>query len=281
MACVWGALPVAAFAGEPLDTASETQQGATCNTTWSSCGYPDKTNTGIPSGLFLRPSDGEVRIVTDNAVVEGLEIIGSIFVEATNVTIRNSRIVPEAGAAAISITPTSTGFSLIDSEIIGDGKTQNGASGFGTFLRNNIHGFENGLNLSGPSLVTDNYIHRMAGSPEAHFDGIEINSGSGIIIRHNTVINDQGQTSAVMLDNWAGGLSDIVVDDNLLIGGGYTLYLDGRFGGGAVDEPSIQITNNRIGKGSWGDFALYDSKPTMFGNVALDPQSSPAPSEAP
>ena len=47
-----------------------------------------------------------------------------------------------------------------------------------------------------------------------------------------------------MLDNYFSGLSNITVDGNRLVGGGYTVYLDGRFGGGTVDDASIQITNN-------------------------------------
>ena len=87
----------------------------------------------------------------------------------------------------------------------------------------------------------------MAGKgSDPHYDSIEVNGGHNIQIVHNTVINEFGQTAAVMLDNYFGGLSDITVKDNYLVGGGYTVYLDGRFDGGNVDEKSIQIVDNHI-----------------------------------
>jgi Ca2+-binding RTX toxin-like protein len=72
-----------------------------------------------------------------------------------------------------------------------------------------------------------------------------------------------------MLDNYFGGLSNITIDDNRLVGGGYTVYLDGRFGGGTVDDSSIRITNNQIGDGLWGNYSFYDDKPILSGNVGL------------
>jgi hypothetical protein len=160
-----------------------------------------------------------------------------------------------------------TGFTLADSEIDGQNTTVNGVLGHGAFLRNDIHGVENGINVTGRSLIQQNYIHTLQGGADAHYDGIEINGGSDIQIRHNTVINDHEQTSAIMLSNDFGGLSNIVVDNNRLIGGGYTVYLDGRFHGGAVDDSSVRITNNVIKGGHYGDLSVYDSKPVISGNV--------------
>jgi hypothetical protein len=90
---------------------------------------------------------------------------------------------------------------------------------------------------------------------------------SNITIRHNTVVNEHDQTAAIMMNNDFGGLSNITIEDNRLIGGGYTVYLDDRFGGGAVDNSSIRITDNIVDGGHWGDFALYGSHPVVSGNV--------------
>jgi hypothetical protein len=70
-----------------------------------------------------------------------------------------------------------------------------------------------------------------------------------------------------MLNNDFGGLSNIVVDNNRLIGGGYSFYLDGRFHGGAVDDSSIRITNNVIKGAHYGNLSVYDSKPVISGNI--------------
>ncbi|HUH49205.1 MAG TPA: calcium-binding protein, partial [Mycoplana sp.] len=58
-----------------------------------------------------------------------------------------------------------------------------------------------------------------------------------------------------------------------LVGGGYTVYLDGRKGGGTVDDASIKIINNQIGTGQWGKFAFYDDNPVVSGNT--DPGTMP------
>ncbi len=234
-------------------------------------GLPTADTTGVPAGTTLRTYNGTLMVTTDNAVIEGMLINGNVVVEADNVTLRNVKIVSGTPWHAIYIPDGYSGFTLVDSEIDGRGGTINGVLGTGTFLRNDIYGVENGINTWGtatvPTLIQDNYIHDLKGNSQAHYDGIEINGGSNIRIIHNTIINDYDQTSAVMLNNEFGGLSNITIDGNLLYGGGYTVYLDGRKGGGAVDDASIRITNNQIVKGYWGPFAFYDDHPVQTGNV--------------
>ena len=60
---------------------------------------------------------------------------------------------------------------------------------------------------------------------------------------------------------------------NRLVGGGYVAYVDGRKGGGAVDDSTIRFTNNQIGGGKYGDFSFYDHKPVLSGNTGLTPDS--------
>ncbi len=232
-------------------------------------GYPDETTTGVKAGVPMTKYNGTLNITQDNAVISNMEVYGDIVINAKNVTLSNIKLVSNGGFTALRVTDKATGFTLQDSEIDGNAGS-NGVFGHGTFLRNNIHDVENGFNLSGPAVIRDNYIHSLRGGPEAHFDAIEINGGHNIDIIHNTVINDHDQTAAVMMANVFGGLSNITIDSNRLVGGGYTVYLDGRFGGGTVDDSSIKITNNQIGDGRWGDMALYDDKPVVHGNTGLD-----------
>jgi hypothetical protein len=203
-------------------------------------------------------------------VIENLEINGNIIIDAQNVTLKNIKLTTD-DFHGIQVMDSATGFTLMDSEINGNGQAHDGFYGFGTILRTNIYGTENGINSSGagPMLIQDNYIHGMAGDASSHFDSIEINSGHNIQILHNTIVNEHGQTSAIMMDNWAGGLSNIEIDGNYIEGGGYSVYLDDSFGGGTVDDASISITNNEVGGGQWGDYALYGNTPVMSGNVGL------------
>lgn len=234
--------------------------------------YPDKSNTGVPASTVLTRYEGTLHITTDNQVVEGLEVIGNVVIEASNVTVKNSRIISGTPWHAVMIVDNAPGFTLMDCEIDGQSTTDNGFYGHGTILRSNIHGVENGMTIWGPSVIKDNFIHSLAATDEdPHFDGIQINGANDVSIVHNTVINEHEQTAAIIMGNTFSGLSNIVVDNNLLIGGGYTLYVDGRKGGGTVDDASIRITDNRIGGGRWGSFALYDQKPILSGNVLIKP----------
>ncbi|WP_222857289.1 hypothetical protein [Rhizobium herbae] len=214
--------------------------------------------------------NGTLHITEDNAVISNMDITGDIVIDADNVTLNNIKLTSTGAWSAVNVMDGATGFTLQNSEIDGKGLSQNGVYGHGTFVGNDIYGVENGITVSGPSDIRDNYIHNFLGTAEAHYDGIEVNAGHDIDIVHNTVVVDHGQTSAVMLDNYFGGLSNITVENNRLAGGGYTVYLDDTFGGGAVDDGSIKIINNQVGDGQWGDFALYGNNPVMYGNTDLN-----------
>jgi hypothetical protein len=225
----------------------------------------ERAGLSDPSKLIL--FHGTYYATADNETVRDLEIRGNIVVEASNVTMRNVRLVSDVPWHALRVMEGATGFTLEDSEIDGAGRSVNGIYGFGTFLRNDIHGVDNGINVIAPSTIRDNHIHDFRTSADGHYDGIEINGGHDIEIVHNLIVNGHEQTSAIMMNNEFSGLSRITIENNRLLGGGYTIYLDGRKGGGQVDDASIRIVGNEIGGGRWGDFALYDSKPVVEGNV--------------
>jgi hypothetical protein len=163
-----------------------------------------------------------------------------------------------------------TGVTVQNCTINGVGSGNDGSHGIqgqGTFIANNIYNVENGITLSsGNSLIQDNFIHDLRASGSPHYDGIQIDGGiSNVIIRHNTVINDHNQTAAVMIDNYFGPISNITVDNNVLVGGGYTVYSDGQFSGGSIT--GVSITNNHIGGGYWGDITYTANTPVYTGNV--------------
>lgn len=224
--------------------------------------------TGLSDPSKLVEFRGIYYATVENATVRDLDIHGNIVIEASNVTMANVRLVSEAPWHALRVMESATGFTLEDSEIDGAGGTVNGVYGFGTFLRNDIHGVDNGINVIAPSTIRDNYIHGFRTSTDGHYDGIEINGGHDIQIVDNYIVNEHDQTSAVMMNNEFSGLSNISIENNRLVGGGYTIYLDGRKGGGAVDDASIRIIGNEIGGGRWGNFAFYGSQPVVEGNNA-------------
>ena len=244
-----------------------------------------RTATGVPNGVTLTAS-GDDYVTTAGAVINALDVKGTIWVMAPNVTIQNCKIT-STDWTSIWIKPGITGTTVKDCEISNVGSSPDGANGIvgaGTFLRNDIHDVENGFNISGPSTIQDNYVHDMYapnvrigtqwGGP--HYDGIEINGGvSNVTIKHNTIINENGQTSAVMINNDFGPVSNINIDGNYLAGGGYTLYSDGSFS--STDKISgVQFTNNVLGEGYWGYYYFRGNSPTLTGNDEIG-QTWPTP----
>ncbi|WP_345946590.1 Ig-like domain-containing protein [Bradyrhizobium sp. 150] len=230
-------------------------------------GWPDATNTGVPAGVTLTPS-GDLVITQAGTVISGLNISGTVYINAPNVTIENCKITA-ASFAVVQIKQGVTGAVVQNCEINGVGSNNdgsNGISGQGTFTGNNIYNVENGINVQGSSTITGNYIHDLKASGSPHYDGIQVDGGvSNVTISHNTVINDYSQTSAVMVDNYFGPISNVSVSNNLLVGGGFTVYSDAQFNGGSIT--GVSFTNNHMGSGYWGvtDFNL--NSPTYTGNV--------------
>ena len=194
-------------------------------TTTSSTGFPDATNTGVPAGVTLTPS-GDLVITQAGAVISGLNISGTVYIDAPNVTLENCQITA-ASFAVVQVASGITGAVVQNCTINGTGTNNagsDGISGQGTFIGNNIYNVENGINLTGPSTIQNNYIHGLLASGSPHYDGIQIDGGlSNMTISHNTVINANDQTSAIMIDNYFGPISNISVNSNLLAGGGYTV----------------------------------------------------------
>jgi hypothetical protein len=235
-------------------------------TTNPNSGWPDATNTGVPAGVTLTPS-GDLVVTQAGAVISGLNITGSVIIKAPNVTIENCKITSGAWFV-VDIKQGVTGTVIQNCEINGVGSTSGsvGINGQGTFIGNNIYNVENGINLTGSSVIKDNYIHDLNASGSPHYDGIQIDGGvSNVTISDNTVIAPAGGVSAIMIDNYWGPISNISVSNNLLAGGGFTVYCADAFSGGSVT--GVSFTNNHMKSGQYGYTSFYTTNPTYTGNV--------------
>ncbi|MEH2475594.1 hypothetical protein V1281_003231 [Nitrobacteraceae bacterium AZCC 2161] len=230
--------------------------------------WPDETNTGVPADTKLEPS-GDLVITKAGTVITGLDILGTVQINAPNVTLKNCKVTA-ANWSVVKIAPGVTGAVIQNCEINGRGRSgadgSCGINGQGTFLNNNIYNVENGINLTGSSVIQGNYIHGLLAPGSPHYDGIQIDGGvSDVNISHNTVINDQGGVSTIMIDNGFGAISNILVENNRLIGGGFTVYSDGQFKDAAIT--GVAFINNRLGKGHWGFHSFVKNAPVWRGNV--------------
>jgi hypothetical protein len=226
-----------------------------------------RATTGVPSGTRLTAARG-MTITKDGTVVSAKDVSGGIWIDADDVTIRSSRVTG-TGFAVIQVKDGSRNVRIQDVEIDGQGAQAGsmGVIGPAAVTRADISGVENGLTPGSGSQLRNNWVHDLDAPGSPHYDGIQIDGGlSDITISGNHVdLSNHTQTSAVMIDNYFGPISNVSVVGNRLEGGGYTVYSDGQFGGGAIR--GVSFTGNRLGKGYYGYASIVRNSPTWSGNT--------------
>jgi hypothetical protein len=247
----------------------------------SSCGYPDATNTGVPAGTTLKQVPGQVTsgpgwsynaststvtVTANGTTLSGLAITGTLQISANNVTVNKVKVT-SGGNFGIGLAHTS-GVTIENSTISG----QNSAAGRVSYAiddvygdstgmvikANNISDFRTGVQVSAGQ-VDSNYIHDPGYVAGDHTNGIYVNGGTqSLMIWNNTIFNSLGQTDAINLDAGTPGpaapVANKTISDNLLAGGGYTLY-----GGAASGSPTsnIVVTDNRFAQNYYTTSGQY------------------------
>ncbi len=208
---------------------------------------PDVSNTG--PRVALRPS-GSVTITRDRAIVKGLDVNGCIFIHANDVTVRDVRVRCN-GWFGIRTMRGFSGTRIEYSEVSMVGGCHDAAvSGAWKVLRySELHGCADGMKIGSDTLVEYNYIHnsKPAGA-RIHLDGVQSVDGDRIILRYNniTLPADQGGGNAAgIFQTEFGPSSDILVDNNWLNGGNYTIFVNKKNYGCPTN---VRITNNKIGR---------------------------------
>jgi hypothetical protein len=227
--------------------------------------WPDATTTGVPVATTLTNS-GTVTVRTAGATVQNLNITGQIIVRAQNVTVRNCRI--NANGAWWGIDADSHNTNVRDCEIFNNNFGNAAILGQGgTYLRLNIHGFENGIVTQGGCTVEDCYIHDLNGGPDAHVDGVSIQQGSDTTVRHCRI--ESWDTSCVFIKNDFGSLSNHLVDDNLLINTpgkltAYAVYSSQTGPSGTIT--GVTFSNNIMQRGNGGYASIDKNYVTWINN---------------
>jgi len=235
------------------------------------CGFPDDTNTGVPAGMKLLSvpaqissgkgwyfdSRGWVEVNGNNAVLSGLYIPYNVDITASNVTIVDDEIETTGNGFGVSLRNTSnvtiSHSSIFSPDGSGANRLQVGIkdiysdSSNTTVEYDNIWHTSTGIQLS-EGLIMDSYIHDPGYMSGDHIDGIASDAGdsAGLTIEHNTVLDPQGQTTAIGLFEDFGTQFDCLVEGNLLAGGGYVVYAGANPGG--AQPSNIVIINNRFSR---------------------------------
>jgi hypothetical protein len=215
-------------------------------------GYPDASNTGVPAGTSLRAS-GSLTVTTPGAVLDGLDVNGTITVAAANVTIKRSRFRGSGQSFAVRV--QSGNVRVEDCDV--SGNYTEAAIGYDnwTMVRCNLHHLpDDGVKLGSNVLLQDSYLHDWSTGPGAHADGGQIQNGvRNTVVRHNT-IDIVGGNAALFIAPDLGPSSPgpVRIENNLLGGGGYTVFcVDGNNGRYYISD--IAFTGNRFKRNAtWG-----------------------------
>jgi hypothetical protein len=236
---------------------------------------PSPDSTGVPAGVDLTPTSGPLVVDEDGAVLDGLDIDGSVEIRADDVTIRNTRIT-SADRYPVWVGEHPDGrsaerFVIEDSRIIGeqDCSTAIGVRNY-TARRVHITGCEDGAKAAGSVLIEDSFIAELNLADGAHNDGIQVSEGTDVVIRHNTILAPfRGATSAILVIPSIGDIDEVEIVDNFLSGGTYSLYVY------AHDDNAlgrVQVRGNRfhVDSQEFGAIAQRDSNAEFSDNVQFD-----------
>jgi hypothetical protein len=230
-----------------------------------SCGFPDATNTGVPPRTRLT-SSGSITVTTDGAVIDAKDVHGTITVEASDVTIKRTRVTSSDYYPIHFV--RGKDLTIEDVEVAGSAGCLRAVEPAGegaTMTRMNIHGCEDGIQMYSGDTITDSYIHDLAFTDGSHNDGIQQNGGSNDVVRHNTISNPHNQTSCVNFTTDFGGISNITITGNLLNGGNYTVY---SRSGGNGDPTGVRVTDNHFGRADVYGLLSADGSVIWSGNVS-------------
>jgi hypothetical protein len=188
--------------------------------------WPGPDDTGVPAGTQLSRYDGSLKITKANTTIDGKTIDGCVQVMARNVTIRRSKI---TCADLVVRVYDDANLTLEDSELDGQGTGM--ALGYGNYTvrRVEIHNINEGPRVSDNSVIEDSWIHGLVRREGDHQDILQTTGGVAMVVRHNALeaydprTKDPFNAAFMLGSETAPQLADLLVEDNLMTGGNYTV----------------------------------------------------------
>jgi hypothetical protein len=258
-------------AGNPLAVASLTPVAAMRNT----------------AGVFYVPSENEVVVNQSGAILSGYNFgSATIYVNANNVTIKDSTF--QSGPTEFYSMDSSGSGTTIEDNTFNGGSPTNlspmqafiGGTGSMSVLGNAFYSAPgNDVNIESGT-VSGNYMSGGGYSSSGkHPDLIWVPATTGALAIENNFVNAtfapgatsvaNGETSyALQLTPVDGNISNVVVRDNFLLGGTYSVDVAA---GSTYGYSNVSISNNYTGFGQGGQF--YPGTPsgvTEADNTAVD-----------
>jgi len=241
--------------------------------------FPDASNTGVAAGTTLTAYTGSTNISTNNVTIDSKTVTGCLVISGDNVTIRNSVVNCDSGIGISFLDNQAINGLVEDTEVDCTGAAGGSGINEGNFTarRVEIRSCENGFDLNQNVLIEDSYVHDLeAGGADPHEDGIQFGCGhytgnpgdtaacggsnivnyddgaANITIRHNWIrgIKDTGTnatSSIIMNKQGTGPDTNILVENNLLDGGGSTVYCTRTDDTGSIQTGvNVRVINNHF-----------------------------------
>lgn len=245
-----------------------------CTAGLSSGDFPGADDTGVPAGTSLRPS-GSLTVTEDGAVIDGLDVSGTITVRADGVTIRRTRVRTSGQRFGINVATNTSGTVIEDVEIVGtdDNCSIGIVHGHYTLRRGDVSGCVDGLRAGSNTTVEHSYVHDLRWFPGAHSDALQSMGGSNIRIVGNTLEGRwQNSTAAIIMGTLAAQLKDVLIEGNQLSGGTYTVYVS-QSNESTPAPVNVRLVGNVWVSGSWkyGTHRISDTADvTWSGNTTTE-----------
>lgn len=198
---------------------------------------PHNTGPRIPLTPATLNGTNRVQSTSDGQIISGLDVpVGAnIQINHINVTVRDCRVRCDGGYYNVQVNAGVTG-TLVEFCELGATAPQQyllpvGGSGHigvirGCDIYHTVDGGRGGEGL----LFEGNWVHNLdvinLGADITHNDGWQASNGSGMIVRRNRIeMGTEGQNAAVFCKGDQTIVNDVLIEDNYLDGGGYTLYV--------------------------------------------------------
>jgi hypothetical protein len=202
-------------------------------------------------------------------LIEGMNITGTFDIYSTDpVVIRGCKI-KGSGYWTILIRDSAAPVYVLYSDISGVSAANPTDMGMGISADNSVV-YRSHISLSGGDgfsigaknvRILENYVDQFIAVDGAHHDGLQAGgNNNGMLIARNKILLNMGETGAINLGPWGGGVAtQVTVDSNYFAGGGYTFY------GGGDTQNGIVVQNNVFGSdfsqnsGGYGAVAYWEN----------------------
>ncbi len=223
---------------------------------------------GLLDPSILSVHNGDLTVTQDGALIENLEIRGSLRIKANDVTVRNVwvytssfwTVYVEAGSATFEY------MEIGHPNHVG----QRGIGGnnvVGRYL--DIHHVEDGIKLSRNVLYDHVRVHDLdSNSGAPHADAVQDDGGSQNAVVRNSFLDSTGPlgngNAAVIIKSDLGISKNITFSNNYLNGGNYVVFVTD---GGHGIPTNVSFLNNRFGPDSNFGLLSADGPVNWVGNV--------------